>query len=263
MLLKGKKILITGAARGIGRTMALMMSDEGADLGLVDQNPSVEKTAEEVRKKGGRVVAEVLDIAEPNQVDQGVKKLQEKLGGLNVLINNAGIVNNIAPITKMTYEAWVREISVNLTGSFIMIKAVLGYMIDEQWGRIINFSSLGATGGLHNQCGYAASKAGILGLTRTLAIEQGRNGITCNAIVPGLIETELVLSMPEVIKQGALANTPARRIGTMEEVGNLVIFLASDRSGYINGEEIHIDGGMKLNVSSLGSQKEVKTRFKS
>jgi len=261
MLLEGKKILITGAARGIGRTMALMMADEGADLGLVDRIPSVEETAEEIRKKGGRVEAGILDISKPDQVNEGVQKIQAKLGGINVLINNAGIVNNIAPLTKMTFEAWTREISVNLTGSFNMIKAVIESMIEAQWGRVINFSSLGATGGLHNQCGYAASKAGILGLTRTLAIEQGRNGITCNAIVPGLIGTELVQAMPDVIKQGAVATTPVRRIGNMEEVGHLAIFLASDRSGYINGEEIHIDGGMKLNVSSLGSQKEVKSQL--
>ena len=133
-------------------------------------------------------------------------------------------------------------------------------MIEKKWGRIINFSSLGATGGLHYQIGYAASKAGLLGLTKTVALEHARDGITCNAVVPGLIGTELVHQMPQEIKQSALANIPARRIGLMEEVSHLVAFLASDRAGYINGEEIHIDGGMRLNVSTLGSRKALKDK---
>ncbi|MGB9439459.1 MAG: SDR family oxidoreductase, partial [Desulfobacterales bacterium] len=201
-----------------------------------------------------------FDIAEKDQVQQGIRKIQQELGGIDILVNNAGIVNNIAPLTKMTHDAWSREIAVNLSGTFNMIKAVIGPMIEKKWGRIINFSSLGATGGLHFQIGYAASKAGLLGLTKTVALEHARDGITCNAVVPGLIGTELVHQMPDEIKQGALANIPARRIGLMEEVSHLVAFLASDRAGYINGEEIHIDGGMRLNVSTLGSRKALKDK---
>lgn len=151
-----------------------------------------------------------------------------------------------------------REISVNLTGAFNMTQAVIGPMIKKKWGRIINVSSLGATGGLHRQAGYAASKAGLLGLTKTVALEHARNGITCNAILPGLIGTELVRSMPEEILKTSVVFIPARRLGTMEEVAHLVAFLASDHAGYINGEEIHIDGGMRLNVTTLGSRKELK-----
>jgi NAD(P)-dependent dehydrogenase (short-subunit alcohol dehydrogenase family) len=119
-------------------------------------------------------------------------------------------------------------------------------------------SSLAATGGLHKQIGYASSKAGLLGLTRTVALEHGRDGITCNAVLPGLIGTELVGMMPDEIRNSAIAAIPTRRIGSMEEVAHLIVFLASDRAGFINGEEIHIDGGMKLNVSSLGSRKEIR-----
>ena len=261
MLLKDKKILITGAARGIGQAMALVMAGEGADIGLVDRLPEVEETAVAVREKGCRVEFQTFDISKQDQVREGVQQIREKLGGIDVLINNAGIVNNIAPLTKMTHEAWNKEISVNLTGAFNMIKEVIEPMIELKWGRIINFSSLGATGGLHNQCGYAASKAGLLGLTKTVALEQARNGITCNAILPGLIGTELVHMMPKEILNSAIPLIPGRRLGLMEEVADLACFLASDKAAYINGEEIHIDGGMRLNVSTLGSRKEVSDQF--
>jgi NAD(P)-dependent dehydrogenase (short-subunit alcohol dehydrogenase family) len=258
MLLEGKTVLITGAARGIGRTTALIMADEGADVGVVDILSEVETTADEIRKKGKRSSAAIFDISDPDQVQKGTKKIRQKLDDIDVLVNNAGIVNNIAPLTRMSHENWSREIAVNLSGAFNMIKAVISPMIAKQWGRIINFSSLGATGGIHNQIGYAASKAGILGLTKTVTLEHARDGITCNAVVPGLIGTELVLQMPDEIKIGTIALTPARRIGLMEEVSHLVTFLASDRAAYINGEEIHIDGGMRLNASTLASRKEVK-----
>ena len=257
MLLEGKVVLITGAARGIGRTAALIMAGEGADVGLVDILPEVGKTTEKIKETGRRSAVAIIDIADPDQVRQGVMGIRQALGDIDVLVNNAGIVNNIAPLTKMRHAAWTREIAVNLGGAFNMIKAVIGPMIEKKWGRIINFSSLGATGGLHNQIGYAASKAGLLGLTKTVALEHARDGITCNAVVPGLIGTELVHRMPEEIKKSAVAVIPARRIGLMEEVGHLVTFLASDRAGYINGEEIHVDGGMRLNVSTLGSRKEI------
>jgi len=260
MLLEGKVVLITGAARGIGRATALVMAGEGADVGLVDILPEVDATAGQIREMGRRPATAIFDIAEHDQVQQGIRQIQQELGNIDILVNNAGIVNNIAPLVKMTHGAWSREIAVNLSGAFNMIKAVIGPMIEKKWGRIINFSSVGATGGLHYQIGYAASKAGLLGLTKTVALEHARDGITCNAVVPGLIGTELVHQMPQEIKQGALANIPARRIGLVEEVSHLVAFLASDRAGYINGEEIHIDGGMRLNVSTLGSRKALKDK---
>ncbi len=258
MLLEGKVVLITGAARGIGRTTALIMADEGADVGAVDILPEVEATAREIERGGRRSTPGIFDISDPVQVHDGVQKIRQELGDLNVLVNNAGIVNNIARLTRMTQEAWEREISVNLTGAFNMIREVIGPMIEKKWGRIINFSSIGASGGLHKQIGYAASKAGLLGLTKTVTLEHARDGITCNVILPGLIGTELVLQMPQEIKNSALSLIPARRFGEKEEVGHLVAFLASDGAGYINGAEIPIDGGMRLNVSPLGSRKELR-----
>jgi NAD(P)-dependent dehydrogenase (short-subunit alcohol dehydrogenase family) len=141
-----------------------------------------------------------------------------------------------------------------------MIQTVIKPMIHKKWGRIINISSLGATGGLRRQIGYAASKAGLLGLTKTVTLEHARDGITCNAVLPGLINTELVREMPDEIRKEAVLTIPTMRLGQMEEVAYLIAFLASDRAGFINGEEIHIDGGMRLNTSSLGSRKQAKER---
>ncbi len=257
MLLRDKIVLITGAARGIGRVAALVMAGEGADVAVADILPEVEAAAEEVKRLGVRSAAAVFNIADPSQVHEGVEKIVQELGAVHILVNNAGIVNNIARMTKMTHEAWRREISVNLSGAFNMIKEVIGQMIERKWGRIINIASLAAIRGLDRQVAYAASKAGLLGLTKTVALEHARDGITCNAILPGLIETELVRQMPEEIRNAGVSRIPTQRMGSMEEVGHLISFLASGRAGYINGEEICIDGGLRLNVMTLGSRKEV------
>jgi NAD(P)-dependent dehydrogenase (short-subunit alcohol dehydrogenase family) len=258
MLLKGKTALITGAARGIGRASAMVLAQEGADVGVADVLPEVENTAAEIQKIGQGSAFAVFDISDPIQVHQGVSKIRKELGEIDILVNNAGIVTNIARLTKMSHEAWQNEISTNLSGAFYMIQEVIGPMITRQWGRIINISSGAATGGLHKQIGYASSKAGLLGLTKTATLEHARDGITCNAILPGMIGTELVEMMPEEILQMAVATTPARRVGKTEEVGFLIAFLASDKAAFINGAAIPIDGGGLLNSGTLGSRKEVK-----
>jgi len=256
MLLTGKVALITGAARGIGRTVALTLAEAGADVAVADLQPEVEETAARIRVLGRRAAAATFDVSDPVQVEAGVAQLRAVLGDVDVLVNNAAIVNNIAALTKMTHERWEREIAVNLTGAFNMIQAVIGPMIARGWGRIIVMSSVAARGGLHRQAAYAASKAGLLGLVHTVTLEHARHGITCNAILPGLIETEAVRAMPVEIREAYLANMPARRFGAMEEVAHLIAFLASDQAGFINGAEIDIDGGMRLNTGSLGSRKE-------
>jgi NAD(P)-dependent dehydrogenase (short-subunit alcohol dehydrogenase family) len=258
MLLEGKTALITGAARGIGKASALVLAREGAHVGVADILPEVEETAREIAALGRRSAFALFDVADPAQVAEGVGKIREELGDIEILVNNAGVVTNIARLTKMSHEAWQREISINLSGAFNLIKELIGPMIDKKWGRIINISSGAATGGLHKQIGYAASKAGLLGMTKTVTLEHARDGITCNAILPGLIGTELANMMPEEIRDRARAMIPARRMGETEEVGHLIAFLASDRAAYINGAEIRIDGGMLLNVGTLGSRKEIK-----
>jgi NAD(P)-dependent dehydrogenase (short-subunit alcohol dehydrogenase family) len=258
MLLAGKTALITGAARGIGRASAIVLAREGADVGVADVLPEVENTAAEIRKLGRRAAFAMFDISDPAQAKKGVAKIRNELGDVNILVNNAGIVTNIAHLTKMTPAAWQNEISTNLSGAFYMIQEVIGPMIENQWGRIINISSGAATGGLHKQIGYASSKAGLLGLTKTVTLEHARDGITCNAILPGIIGTELVNAMPKEILQMAISTSPARRVGKTEEVGYLIAFLASDKAAFINGTAIPIDGGGLLNTGTLGSRKEVR-----
>jgi NAD(P)-dependent dehydrogenase (short-subunit alcohol dehydrogenase family) len=258
MQLEGRTALITGAARGIGRVTARVLADAGADVGLVDVDPGVEETAARIRRPGRRAASATLDISDPAAVRAGVAELRDALGDLDVLVSNAGIVNHIAPLTRMTHEGWERELAVNLTGAFNLIQALLPEMIERRFGRIIAISSGAARGGLHHQAGYAASKAGLIGLAQTVSLEQARHGITCNVILPGLIETEMVRAMPAEIREASIARTPARRLGRMEEVGQLIAFLASDAAGFINGAEIDIDGGMRLNTGSLGSRREVR-----
>ena len=256
-MLEGKVALITGAARGIGRATALVLAEEGADVGVADILSEVEETAAAIVKMGRRAATAVFDISDPAQVRAGVETIRNSLGPIDVLVNNAGIVNNIAPLARMSQEAWQRELAVNLSGAFNMIQEVIGSMAARKWGRIINVSSVAALGGLHCQAGYAATKAGLIGLTKTVALEYGRAGITCNAILPGLIGTELVNAMPPEILEAAVAATPTLRLGTTAEVGQLIAFLASERAGFINGAEIAIDGGLRLNTSSLASRREV------
>ncbi len=257
MSLQGKIALVTGAARGIGRAAALQLANAGADVAVMDLQPAVEDTVARIREGGRRAAAATVDVSDPDQIGTGLQSIRAALGDVDVLVSNAAIVSNIAPLTKMTAERWQREIAVNLTGAFHVIQAVIGPMIARGWGRIIVMSSGAAHGGLHHQAAYAASKAGLIGLVQTVTLEHARHGITCNAILPGLIETETVRMMPAEIREAAQAGTPARRLGTMDEVAHLIAFLASDEAGFINGAEIDIDGGLRLNTMSLGSRKEV------
>jgi len=257
MRLKGKVVLITGAARGIGRACALALAGEGADIGLFDIDQKVRDSAAAVENLGRKSAWAVCDVSDPDQVRRGVEAIRRSLGDINCLVNNAGIVNNIAPLARMNQTAWEREIAVNLTGAFNLVRAVIGPMAEKGWGRIVNMASSAARGGLFNQVGYSATKAGLLGLTRNVTLEYARRGITCNAVLPGLIATENVLAMPPDIVESAVLSIPARRVGTPEEVAQLVAFLCSEQAGFINGAEIDIDGGSRLNTTVLGSRREL------
>jgi NAD(P)-dependent dehydrogenase (short-subunit alcohol dehydrogenase family) len=236
---------------------ALALAREDVVCAVADVRPEVAETAREVEASGGQAVGVVFDIAYAEGVRAGIDQVRAAIGDVDILINNAGIVDNVADLRRMDRGAWEREIAVNLTGAFSLIQESIGPMAENGWGRIINVSSFGATGGLHRQAGYAASKAGLLGLTKTVTLEYARRGVTCNAILPGLIATEKVRAMPKVIREGAIALNPSRRLGEMAEVADLIVFLASEKAGYINGAEIHIDGGARLNSLPLGSQKEM------
>ncbi len=260
MDLKGRVVLISGAAQGIGRACAKILAEQGADIGLFDLREQVIDTAQVVQELGRKAAWAIGDVSDPAQVRDGVEGIRRNLGHIDCLVNNAGIVNNIAPLAKMKDSAWEREIAVNLTGAFNMIRAVIEPMAEKGWGRIINMASSAARGGLLYQVGYAATKSALLGLTRNVTLEYARKGITCNAILPGLIGTENVLAMPPAIIDQAVLATPSRRIGKPEEVAHLVAFLCSDGAAFINGTEIDIDGGAHLNTIVLGSQKESQGR---
>ena len=256
-MLKGKTVLITGAASGIGCACAWEAASLGAQVALLDISPQVEKVAGELTHTGAQVAWALADVSDEAAVNTAVAAVCDELGTIDCLVNNAGIVNNIAPLAKMEAGAWQREINTNLSGYFYCIRAVIAGMKAQSWGRIVNVSSGAARGGLFNQAGYAASKTGVIGLTHTVTLEHARHGITCNAILPGMVETENVLGMPSEITDQFKATSPARRFGQVQEIASLILYLLSDSAGYINGAEIDIDGGSRLNTSALGSRREL------
>lgn len=251
-----RTVLITGGASGIGKFVSENLINCGVNVGIIDICDDILDVAKNQSEGSGKFCAAIADISKVDDVAAAVTKIENALGPVNGLVNNAGIVNNIAPIEKMSQQAWEREIAVNLTGPFNMIRAVIGGMRRRKYGRIVNVSSGAARGGLINQVGYSSSKAGILGLTKSVALEYARFGISCNSVLPGMIATEKVESMPPIIKSAAMTMTPAGRFGDMDEASHLISFLLSAKAGFINGSDIDITGGAHLNVIPLGSQKE-------
>jgi len=263
MRLENRVMLVTGAAGGIGRAICRRLAAEGAGLALLDVGEAVDAFAAELAGQGARAVrvaAARADVSDATQVRQAVAVLTEALGPVDGLVNNAGVTSIIAPLLRMEDEQWARDLGVNLTGPFNTIRAVLPGMVQRRWGRIVNISSMAARAGLWRQAGYSASKAGLLGLTRNVALEHAADGICCNAVLPGLIETPAVARLPQPVMDHAMSLTPARRTGRTDEVAALVAFLLSDEAAYLNGAEIDIDGGSHLCPVVLGSVREAEAR---
>ena len=240
MRIDGKVVLITGASEGIGAACAAAFRKRGARLSLIARSP------EKLRAAGGPgAIVTPGDLTVPEIRQAAVAATLDRFGAIDILINNAGITRD-ATLLKMTPEQWNQVIDVNLSGVFHCTKHVAPHMVERGRGKIINTSSIVGLFGNFGQTNYAATKAGLIGMTKTWARELGPKGITVNAVAPGFIATEMVKKMPEKVLQGMRDRTPVRRLGEPRDVANAYLFLASDEADFINGAVLSVDGGLTL-----------------
>ena len=243
MRLDGRVALITGAARGIGKAVALTMADRGADIILNDVTvDSLKDVMDAIKSKGRRAWAFAANVADREAVRDMVARACQATSRIDILVNNAGITRD-AVLLKMTEAQWDEVIAVNLKGVFNCSQAVAEVMVNNNYGRIITISSIAGQMGNIGQANYSATKAGVIGLTKTLAKELARYSITANAIAPGVIDTEMIQTIPDKVKEFFLKQIPAGRFGRPEEIGFLAAFLASDEAAYITGQVIACNGG--------------------
>ncbi len=271
--LSGRVAFVTGGSRGLGRADALTLARAGADVVLADilveSDASgrlearygklaqaaraqglvhTETTAEEIRSLGRRALALQCDVTDREQVAEAVARAVDELGAIDILINNAGTLDHLGRLPNQRMDLWERDLQVNLSGAFNCAQAVWPHMVEREWGRIVNMASVAGTLGGFGQASYSTTKAGLLGLTRTLAMEGGRHGITCNAIVPGVIATEAFAMADPAMNERIVKRTVFRRPGEPQDVANAIAFLASDLAGYITGIELNVSGGVELFV---------------
>ncbi len=246
MKLENKVVIITGAGSGIGKETALLFAREGAKVVVADINDkSGRETVAEIKNTGGEGFFVKLDISNNRQSKQMAMETLEKYGKIDVLINNGGIVQD-ALISKMTEEQWDRVININLKGAFNCIQAVVDSMVGQGSGVIINTSSVVGLYGNIGQANYSAAKAGLIGLTKTLAKELGKKGIRINAVAPGFIMTPMTSNVPEKILEVMKEKTPLRRLGKAEDVAHAYLYLASDEANFVNGAVLSVDGGLVI-----------------
>jgi len=244
-LLEGKTVLITGASRGIGKAIALKFASEGANIALTNIAEDVEfcEVCDECEKLGAKVKRYVSNVADFDDSHRVVDEVVNDFGSVDILVNNAGITKDTL-LMRMTEEQWDKVLEINLKGVFNLTKAVLKPMMKQRKGSIINMSSVVGVSGNAGQSNYSASKAGMIGFTKSVAKEVGSRNIRCNAIAPGFIITEMTDTLPEDVKKDWIAKIPLRRGGTPEDVANTSLFLASDMSDYISGQVLQVCGGM-------------------
>jgi len=246
MHLKGKTALVTGGAQGIGRAIAFNLARSGADVAVSDINLDMaKKTAGELSALGVKSVAIGGNVADSGAAKKMVDEAAEGLGGLFILVNNAGITRDNL-IMRMKDEDWDLVLDVNLKGSFNCAKAALRHMSKARAGRIINIASVVGAMGNAGQANYVASKAGLIGLTKTIAREYSSRNITANAVAPGFIDTAMTQALPEKVREELMGQIPLGRLGTAEDVAGAVAFLASDYASYITGVVLHVNGGMYM-----------------
>ncbi len=244
MALQGRVAIVTGSGRGIGKAALFALAREGVKTVVTDiSEEAVAQTLAELSAAGFDAIGVTADVCDAAQVERLVARATEQFGGVDILVNNAGFTRD-KYLTKMSTNEWDSVVDTILKGAYLCTKAVLPSMMERQWGRIINISSRAHLGN-PGQTNYAAAKAGLIGFTRALALEQGKFNITANAIAPGFIETELVKALPtyERLRDAALARNPLPRLGKPEDIADAIVYLASERSGYITGETLHVTGG--------------------
>ena len=230
--LSGRVALVTGGSRGLGRADALTLERAGAEVVVLD-----------IEEENATITCDVGDRA---QVDEAVRRIVEEHGSVDILVNNAGTLDHLAQFGDQQPKLWERDLRVNLTGAFNCAQAVWPHMQERGWGRIVNMASVAGTLGGFGQASYSTTKAGLLGLTRTLALEGARHGITCNAIVPGVIGTEAFGFVNPEMKERMIKRTALRRLGEPQDVANAIVFLCSDLASYITGVALNVSGGIEL-----------------
>lgn len=246
MILRGKVAVVTGAGQGIGRGIAVKLAEKGADVIVSDINAqTARQTAEEVKALGGRTLAVEVDVARRSQVENMVTNVVAELGKIDILVNNAGIARS-ATLLKLTDEAWDEVLDVNLKGIFYTTQAVAPHMMNARYGKIINISSIYGRTGTIGDSNYVASKAGIVGFTKSVARELARHNINVNAILPGMVDTPLLQGIPDEYLRPMIKEIPLRRVGTPEDIGHVAAFLASDEASYITGATIEVTGGWRM-----------------
>ncbi len=246
MEFKGQTALVTGGARGIGRAIAEGLARKGAGIAIADVSlDNAKAAAAELSALGVRATAVKLDVSKAEEVVKSFEEIVKEFGRLDIVINNAGITRD-GLILRMKEEDWDAVININLKGVFLCSKEAVKVMVKQKYGRIVNIASVVAFMGNAGQANYSASKAGIVGLTKTTAREYASRGVTVNAVAPGFISTAMTDALAENVRQEMLKSIPAGKFGTVEDVANAVMFLASPGSGYITGQVIHVNGGMYM-----------------
>lgn len=246
MNLTEKVAIVTGSSRGIGRAIALELAGRGARVAISGRNPEMlEQTKKEIEQKGAETIAVIADISKMEDATELVNKTLEKWQRIDILVNNAGI-NRDNLIMRMSEDEWEEVIRTNLTGTFNCIKSVTRQMMKQRGGCIINLTSVVGLMGNAGQANYAASKAGIIGLTKSVARELASRNITCNAVAPGYIQTEMTDRLDDKVKEALIQQIPLGRIGNVEDVAKVVAFLVSDGASYITGQVIGVNGGLLI-----------------
>ncbi len=242
-----KVAFITGGSRGIGKEVALKFAENGYNIVInyVSDNTDIEKLKNEFAQKGVEALIIKADVTNSEEIENLVKEVIEKFGKIDVLVNNAGITKDNL-LMRMSEEEFDKVINVNLKGTFIVTKAVIKYMMKKRSGSIINLSSVVGVAGNAGQANYSASKAGIIGLTKSIAKELASRNIRANAVAPGFIETDMTAVLSDSVKENIYNQIPLKRMGSVKEVANLIYFLGADDSSYITGQVINVDGGMLM-----------------